>query len=214
MTAPTTRIILLRHGQTAHNQQKRLQGHLDAPLDDTGQEQARKVARHLRELGVHRPTIHSSDLLRAHATAAAIQAEVGGPLSTFAALREIHLGDWEDQLYADIEGRDPQGYARFWGGEADFCPPQGETPDRVAGRVLAHVHSHWPGAGQTLLLVSHGVAITGVLCKLLGRDYQQVWQSREMMHHNTAYSVLDVCPDTRQIHRAQLAQAGHLPEIG
>lgn len=210
MTAQATRIIFVRHGQTAHNREKRLQGHHDAPLDDTGEGQAQKLARHLRALGMQNPTIHSSDLKRAHATARAIQAEVGGTLATFAALREIHLGDWEDQLYADIEQADPEGYARFWGGEADYRPPQGESPAEVAGHVLAHVQAHWPQPGETLLVVSHGVAITGVLCKLLGRDYGQVWQSREIMHQNTGFSVLNVDPATHEILGQELAQHPHL----
>lgn len=46
------RIIRVRHGQTAHNAGRRMQGHLDAPLDDVGQGQAWQLARHLKVQGI------------------------------------------------------------------------------------------------------------------------------------------------------------------
>lgn len=212
MTAspPKAQIIFVRHGQTAHNKEKRMQGHLDAPLDETGRAQAQGLARHLRALGVQNPSIHASDLRRAYATAEAIQAEVGGTLTPHRDLREIHMGDWEDCLYADIHASHPDEYTRFWQGDPDCRPPSGETPAEVARRVLAQVQRLWPQRGETVLIVSHGIAITGVLCELLGLHYQTEFRSGSLMHLNTAYSVLEVCPDTHQVLRAEVAQAGHL----
>ncbi|MDO4246587.1 MAG: histidine phosphatase family protein [Deinococcus sp.] len=207
--AGAARLILVRHGETDHNKSRRVQGHIDIPLNGEGQRQARRLGQHLRELGVQSPTIHASDLTRAQATAQALQAEVGGTLATFPALREIFLGDWEGHLYDDLAERDPI-HPRFWSGDPDVRPPRGETVRDVMTRTEAHLQGHWPAAGETLVLVSHGIAISALLTRLLGLDYQTEFQSRRYMHLNTAYSLLDVDPVTRQVIRAELAQSPHL----
>lgn len=207
------RLILVRHGQTAHNHEGRLQGHADTALDETGQRQARLLATHLRELGVDAPTVHSSDLSRAHATAEALHRELGGTLETFAELREIFMGDWEGQRLDDLALSHPELHGRFWGGDPDCCAPGGETPQAVAERVHAHALAHWPQAGETLVLVSHGIAISALLTRLLGLDYRAEFQSKRYLHVNTAYSVLTVDPMSREVLTAEVAQAGHLAAL-
>lgn len=204
------RLILVRHGRTAHNRERRVQGHIDAPLDDLGQEQARKLARHLHVLGVREPRIHSSDLSRAHATAQALQAELGGTLSTHLELREIFMGDWEGQLYDALALSDAELHRQFWSGDPHCTARNGECPAQVAQRVHAHALAHWPAPGETLILVSHGIAIIGLLCELLGLNYQTEFRSGALMHANTAYSVLDIHPQTKAILNAELARADHL----
>ena len=204
------RLILVRHGQTAHNRERRMQGQVDTPLDETGQRQAHLLAAHLRGLGVQAPRIHASDLSRAHATAEALHRELGGTLATFPELREISLGDWEGHLYDEIAARHPELHGQFWSGDPECCPPDGETPQAVGERVYAHALAHWPQAGETLMLVSHGIAISALLTRLLGLDYQTEFQSRRYLHLNTAYSVLTVDPASREVLSAEVAQAGHL----
>lgn len=212
MTRPdsqTAQIILVRHGQTAHNKTRRIQGHADIPLDDTGQAQAGQLARHLAAQGVRATHIHSSDLSRADATAEALRAEIGGVHERFPALREIFLGDWEGQHIDEISVRDAALSARFWDGDPECCAPGGETPAAVGARMLAHIHAHWPQPGETLVVVSHGIAIWSLLSRLLALDYQTHWRSGAYMHRNTGYSVLEVGA-AGQIHASLLAQADHL----
>ena len=66
-----TRIIAVRHGETAWNVDTRIQGHLDIALNDTGRWQARQVARALADEPL--AAVYTSDLQRAHATAQAIE---------------------------------------------------------------------------------------------------------------------------------------------
>ena len=82
-----TRILAIRHGETAWNVDTRLQGHLDIPLNDTGRRQARHLARAL--LG-RQPidAIVSSDLSRALETARIVAQATGAPLTTHTGLRE------------------------------------------------------------------------------------------------------------------------------
>ena len=74
-----TRIIAIRHGETAWNVDTRIQGHLDIPLNDTGHWQARQLGRALAQEPV--TAIYSSDLQRAMATAQAVADSTGAPVS-------------------------------------------------------------------------------------------------------------------------------------
>ena len=73
-----TRIVAIRHGETAWNVDTRIQGHLDIPLNDTGLWQADQVAQALA--GEPIAAIYTSDLKRAHATAQAVARTTGAPL--------------------------------------------------------------------------------------------------------------------------------------
>lgn len=73
-----TRIIAVRHGETAWNVDTRIQGHLDIALNDTGRWQARQVARALADEPL--AAVYTSDLQRAHATAQAIAQASGAQL--------------------------------------------------------------------------------------------------------------------------------------
>ncbi|WP_240738298.1 histidine phosphatase family protein [Deinococcus fonticola] len=203
-------LILVRHGQTAYNAERRWQGHLDAPLDDTGREQARRLAAHLRAQGISGPVIHASDLSRAYATAEALFTALGGTLHAQAALREIHVGDWEGRLYDDVAAVHPELSRRFWNGDPHAGAPGGETPAQVARRMHEFALAHWPRAGESVILVSHGVAITGLLATLLNLDYGASWASRTTEHRNTAYSVLQVDPITRETLAVDIARTDHL----
>ena len=212
--SPTqARLILVRHGQTAHNRERRVQGHLDAPLDEVGQGQARALAVHLHGLGVRPTTIHTSDLGRAAATAGALHGALGGTLTRTPALREIHLGDWEGQLYAELQRTQAEHFGRFWGGDPECSPPGGETPAQVGERAQTYLRAHWPDAGETLIVVSHGITLGALLSRLLGLDYQAAWQTRRLEHGNTAYSVLTVDALSGEVQDVVLPGTPHLDQF-
>ena len=96
-----TRIIAIRHGETAWNVDTRIQGHLDIPLNDTGHWQARQLGRAL----AHEPVtaIYSSDLQRAMATAQAVADTTGAPLLPERDLRERHFGTLEGHTFREVE---------------------------------------------------------------------------------------------------------------
>ena len=85
-----TRILAIRHGQTAWNAAARIQGHTDIELDDTGQWQARRVAQALGDEDLQ--AIYSSDLARARDTAAPLAALHGLPVGIDEGLRERGFG--------------------------------------------------------------------------------------------------------------------------
>ncbi len=84
------RLIIVRHGETEYNVMRRLQGWTDIPLNDNGLAQADKVAHRLRDEKVS--AIYSSDLQRAHVTAAKIGKLLGLTPHKRRNLREDTLG--------------------------------------------------------------------------------------------------------------------------
>src|SRR5436309_13776547 len=92
MTAanPTT-LVLVRHGETAGNRDRRFQTY-DTPLSDTGRAQAQRVAERLAAEGPF-DALYASDLARTRETAEAIGARLGLTPVFTPALRELDTGD-------------------------------------------------------------------------------------------------------------------------
>src|SRR3954466_11612253 len=105
-----TTVLLIRHGETAWNAERRLQGHLDISLNLEGERQAAAVAQALA--GTHIDAIVSSDLQRASQTAQAIAASHQLPVQVERDLRERCYGGFEGLLYAEIEERFPREFAK------------------------------------------------------------------------------------------------------
>ncbi|MFM7001138.1 MAG: histidine phosphatase family protein, partial [Limnohabitans sp.] len=97
-----TRILAIRHGETAWNVDTRIQGHIDIPLNDTGLQQARWLAEALAERDQVN-AIYASDLSRAHVTAQTIAQAVGQVVTSHVGLRERHFGDFQGRTFVEIE---------------------------------------------------------------------------------------------------------------
>jgi broad specificity phosphatase PhoE len=168
VTAPVA--VLWRHGRTAYNNELRLQGQVDIPLDDVGRWQARTAAAALSR--ACRPTrIVSSDLQRAIATAQYLAELVDLPVELDARLRERDFGQWEGLSRDEIIERWPEEHAAWTRGE-EPTRAGAETRAAVTGRVGAALAEHLGrlDRGETLVVVSHGAAITLGLTHLLELD--------------------------------------------
>ena len=172
-----TRIIAIRHGETAWNVDTRIQGHLDIPLNDTGLWQARQVARALA--GEPLSAIYASDLQRAHTTARAIAEATGAPLVPEPALRERSFGELEGRTFAEIEAELPEQARRWRQRDPHFAPEGGETLVQLRERIAATTHRlaalH---TGGLVVLVAHG-GVLDVLYRLAtGQELQapRTWQ--------------------------------------
>lgn len=151
-----TQICLVRHGETAWNLEKRLQGHLDVPLNATGIKQARATARRLA--GTRFAAIYCSDLGRARVTAHEICTELEQAPQDEPDLRERHYGIFQGLTYDEAASRHPDAYARFLARDPAFAfDGGGESLEKFAARVRALfvrlVEAH---AGERILLVTHG----------------------------------------------------------
>lgn len=150
-----TRLVAIRHGETAWNAETRMQGHLDIPLDETGRWQASKLAGALADEGIE--AIWSSDLSRARETAEAVAAVVGCEVVLDAGLRERCFGIFEGHLYRDIETRWPDEHRRWHEREPDFAPSGAESlrefSERAVGTTARIAAAN---AGRSIAIVAHG----------------------------------------------------------
>jgi probable phosphoglycerate mutase len=158
MSSKTT-ILLIRHGETAWNAVRRLQGHLDIALNPEGERQASLLAAALADEPID--GIVASDLLRARQTAEAVAGVHGLPVQIDRQLRERCYGGFEGLLYSEIAQRFPLEFAAWQARDVDaLLPPganRGETFRQFHSRVTTALQ-RWADAhpGKTLALVAHG----------------------------------------------------------
>lgn len=158
-------ILLIRHGETAWNAERRLQGHLDVPLNQHGRRQAAALAAVLREQPLD--AVFASDLQRARQTAEPLAAAHGLPLQVDAGLRERCYGAFEGLLYDDIAGRFPAAHAAWQARDIDARFPPGryvaETLREFAQRAVHAVQqlAQTPGC-RRIAIVTHGGVLESV----------------------------------------------------
>jgi broad specificity phosphatase PhoE len=172
-------VYLARHGQTAYNLERRFQGHLPVPLDDTGRVQAADLAERAaagagggpagagETHGIPFVTLWCSPLLRARETADIVGARIGLEPREDPRLMETDAGDWTDRLFVDVQTEDPDGFAGFAEGRPDFAFPGGESFAQQGARVAAALADVERGE-LPALVVCHGVVIRIALFQRAG----------------------------------------------
>ncbi len=161
------RLVLLRHGQTAWNAERRAQGHSDVPLDDVGRAQADEVAPYVA--GMRPRFVRSSDLARARETAQRVADAAGLDLVLDARLREYHLGERTGITMDEYAAAHPEEYRAYRSGRYDVVPG-GETTEQVVQRVGDCVREAMAALapGECGVLVGHGAALKVSLLAILG----------------------------------------------
>jgi probable phosphoglycerate mutase len=129
-----THLILIRHGETLWNQQRRMQGHSDSPLTETGVRQSRQLAQRLKAVAFG--ALYSSDSGRAHQTARSIAEATGHDIVVEPRLRERHFGVFEGLTGAEIQANHPDHYLRFKSRDPEYAVPGGESALAFRARVL------------------------------------------------------------------------------
>jgi probable phosphoglycerate mutase len=166
-TPAPKRLLLLRHGQTSWNAARRVQGQLDAELDETGHRQAAEVA---VVVAAKAPAVlWSSDSVRARETAAYVAKETGLDPTYDARLREYYLADRQGLTHDEYAALAPEEFAAFRGGDFDVVPG-GETAAEVSSRMVAALEELLASIapGELAVAVSHGAAIRDAVPALLG----------------------------------------------
>lgn len=157
----TTRLCIVRHGETAWNAEHRVQGQLDVPLNAIGQAQALAAAKILSREKFD--AIYSSDLSRARQTAQPVANFLAKEILLEKDLRERHYGIFERLTYAEVKVRYPEDYARFEAREPEYAFRTGESLRDFSARsiaVMAKIVNQ--NKDRNILVFTHG----GVLDKL------------------------------------------------
>jgi probable phosphoglycerate mutase len=183
MSGLRTRLILVRHGRTAWNEQARFQGQTDVPLDSAGREQSQRLARR-----VAADVLYASDLQRARASAEIIAERLGLPVGTSAALRERAYGKWEGLTPQEVAERFPDSWEAWRARPDAHRPPGGEEMSEMTARVTARLEALLTGhAGSRVLVVSHGGPIKSAVMHFLGLPASH---RRGFEVHNASLSIL------------------------
>jgi probable phosphoglycerate mutase len=186
-----TRILAVRHGETAWNHASRIQGHTDIDLNEHGRWQAAQLAQALRDEPI--AACYASDLRRARSTAQAVADVVGHTVGTHAGLRERCFGQFEGQTWVELEAAWPVETQAWRKRLPDFAPPGGESLLQLQARVVAAVDelaARHPG--EQVLMVAHG-GVLDILYRAATRLGLQAPRSWELP--NTAINRLLWTPE-------------------
>jgi ribonuclease H / adenosylcobalamin/alpha-ribazole phosphatase len=188
-TTARTRLVLVRHGSTAHSAELRFSGRNDLQLNDVGQWQASMLA--ARDFGKVGAVV-SSPLPRAVQTAEAIAGARNLRVDVVDGFVETDFGVWEGLTFAEATETDPD-VVRAWRRSPDTAPPGGESFAAVGVRVEqardAVVATH---PESTVVVVSHVTPIKWLVCAALEAPPIALFR----LYLDTAsVSVVDYYPD-------------------
>lgn len=170
-----TELLLIRHGETEWNVEKRLQGHLDVALNREGVRQASALGRRL--LDEPFDAIFSSDLQRAFDTAQGIAIPRGMTVQLEPDLRERCFGAFEGLLHPEIGERYPEDYAAWKQRDIDARYPSGErhaeTLREFSARSIACINRVASTGGyRKIVIVTHGGVLDSVYRHAMNLGYE------------------------------------------
>jgi len=167
-----TRIILIRHGATNFNLQKRYSGFIDVSLNQLGKKQARNLCRALEGENIDR--VYCSDRKRAIQTARIVFK--GRQIKKVRDLREIHFGVFEGLKHCQLLKKHPKAYRQWLDNPFKAKIPKGEDLRGFKKRVLAGLNKIISeNHGKTVAVVSHGGAISMIINSIL--KFENFWQA-------------------------------------
>ena len=160
-------VYLIRHTAPVGWTTRRFIGHLDAPLSEDGERQARELAARLAEVPL--AAIYSSDLSRTRRTAEIVAEPHGLVPIVRPELREFAMGEWDGLTADEIRGRDPARFDEWMATVGEFQFPGGENVTQVAARAWpAFVRIADAHADGRVAVVAHGGSNRAILCRVLG----------------------------------------------
>ena len=183
-----TRLVLIRHGQTAWNKSGKYQGQSDVALSEEGLEQARCLAEHFPVEKLD--AVYASDLSRAMVTAETVAQKFGLEVRPEPAFRELSFGKWEGLTYAEIVAGWPEAMANFLTHPDIMEIPQGESFPQVQQRAMTRLkeivaehepHDHIVG------IFAHGAVLRTILTGIMQMPLSQVWT---LSQYNTAVNIV------------------------
>ena len=182
------RLILIRHGESSWNRERRIQGISNIELNERGRKQAEKIAIALR--GEKVDAIYSSPLKRAVDTAKAIAQVHHLEVNIEPDLRELDVGELDGLREKEVNQR----YGEFWKewrkGDGSIHLPGGESLEelqRRAWRAIQHIDGKH--SNEVVIVVSHLFAIRTIICQALGLE---LGKSGRLKQDVAAISILNL----------------------
>jgi len=192
------RIIVVRHGETDHNKNNILQGHLDIPLNETGLRQAEKLSVWLKERYVI-DHIYSSPLTRALKTAEIVAERQTGRLALLPGLMEIDVGQWQGLTSEQCKLADPELCQELRQDGLHTRRPGGESYwdlyQRTSAVLEKLVKEHTSG---TIALFTHGGCVRTIIAHAMSAPPELFAFNSPLMVGNTSFSLLEYLHGSRR----------------
>ncbi len=183
-----TRLLIVRHAESALNEQNRIQGHKDSGLTFKGLYQAQRLSKRINKMKIDK--IYSSDLGRAYATTLEIVRHTKLPIVRDPLLREIHLGDWEGMTPEEVDRLYDKGYQKWLRKPSAVKIPKSEGIGRFRKRVISRVKTiARANRGKTVLIMTHGGVITALLADWLKADFDHILLNLQI--DNTSITIVE-----------------------
>ncbi|MFZ2603496.1 MAG: histidine phosphatase family protein [Candidatus Omnitrophota bacterium] len=201
---PTTRLILIRHGETEFNLKKRYCGFLNVSLSERGKKQAQCLHERLKRIKIHK--VYSSDRTRAIQTAEIVFKKAR--IEKNSSLREIHFGCFEGLTYDEIMQKYPDIYKKWLKDPFSIKIPKGEHLRDFKKRITKTLNKIISGnRNKTIALVCHGGAISIFITGIL--KTRNFW---EQIPRSASMSIVEYKNNTPKI--KSLNDISHLKKYG
>ena len=205
------KLLLIRHGYSEFNKQKRFCGQFDAPLTEQGREQARVTAEYvLKNYNVDK--VYSSDSCRAYDSVKPIADALSLRIEKSEKLRELHVGVWEGMRFADVEKAYPREYLTWIGNEPQSRPVGGESYAELQQRGLREFFRIAnESVGKTVIIGTHGGLIRALLCRWHNISIEQRKEIAPVS--NASITEVDYDERTGEVTLIKEGYDGHLAEL-
>ncbi|MEZ6047528.1 MAG: histidine phosphatase family protein [Planctomycetaceae bacterium] len=209
MSGSYTRLLLIRHGATAANEQRPyiLQGNgINGPLSEKGQAQAKSASQFLSQTKID--AIYCSPLVRAQQTATAIARPHGLEPVPTEGIHEVNVGLWEGKCWEDIMQEHPEEYKTFINASGEIPYLGGESYRDVLNRskpVIEGLVANHPG--ETIAIIAHNVVNRSYLADVMNKPMNEAKAIRQV---NTCINIIRYQKDERELDT--LNSYLHLPD--
>lgn len=184
-----TRLIIVRHGETEYNTQKRYQGQSESPLTERGREQAKSAAKRLCAENID--LIYSSPLSRALDTAKIIRGDRDIKIVTDKRLSEIKCGKWEGIQFDELKEMYPCEMDTWLNQPVIHRMPGGETMAEVDARArefLDEILGKYEG--KTILIVTHVIVVLLLMIHFAGEKMEDIWSTPKQL--NASINIVEI----------------------
>lgn len=184
------KLLVIRHGETKSNAEKRFSGHQDVELTEKGIWQAEQLSYRLRNEKID--AVYSSDLKRAIHTARIILQNHDLPLNIEPHFREISFGDWEGLRFEELDSESGENHSTGWWNQPESPLPGGESVCDLKKRVLIGLEkviqeNDNDEQCKTIAIVCHGGVSRIIIGIALDIPVTKVWNIRQQ---STALNII------------------------